>query len=332
MGLTALPVPVLALVAAALVFGFLNGFHDSSSLVATMVASRALDGGQALTLAAVAGFVAPFLFGLAVARTVGQQVLVDSSVGIGVLLAALVASIIWQVVTWLLGVPASSSHCLFGGLMGAALVEGGREALALSGLGKVLLALALGPLLGLAAGFVGMRLVLFLARGAAPRINRVFKGGQVLTSLALALGHGTNDAQKTMGLITLGLVSTGTLDSFQVPLWVVALCAAALALGTASGGWRLIRTLGSRFFKVRPVHGFAAQAASAAVILGAAILGGPVSTSQVVSSAIMGVGAAERPSKVRWGTGGQVALSWLATIPITALLAALAALLLRRWS
>jgi PiT family inorganic phosphate transporter len=153
----------------------------------------------------------------------------------------------------------------------------------------------------------------------------------VLTALALALGHGTNDAQKTMGMITLGLVSAGVLESFLVPMWVVALCAGALALGTASGGWRLIRTLGSGFFKVRPVHGFAAQAASAAVILGAAVLGGPVSTSQVVSSAIMGVGAAERPSKVRWGTGGQVVLAWLATIPISALLAALAVLLLRRW-
>lgn len=331
MSLSALPVPVLALIAAALVYGFLNGFHDSSSLVATMVASRALDGFQALTLAAVAELVAPFLFGAAVARTVGQQVLVDSGVGISVLLAALTASIVWQLVTWLLGVPASSSHALFGGLMGAALVEGGWQALSLSGLGKVMLALALGPLLGLAAGFGVMRLVLFLARGATPHINQVFKGGQVLTGLALSLGHGTNDAQKTMGIITLGLVSAGVLDSFQVPLWVVALCAAALALGTASGGWRLIRTLGSGFFKVRPVHGFAAQAASAAVILAAAIFGGPVSTSQVVSSAIMGVGAAERPSKVRWSTGGQVALAWLATIPITALLAALAAIILRRW-
>ena len=328
----ALPVSLLAMIAAALVYSFLNGFHDSSSLVATMVASRALDGFQALTLAAVAGFVSPFLFGAAVASTIGRQVLVDQSVGITVLLAALLASIVWQLITWLLGLPASSSHALIGGLIGAALVEGGWHALSLAGLGRIILALALAPLVGLAAGFVVMRLVLFLAQGASPRINRVFKGGQVLTALALALGHGTNDAQKSMGMITLGLVSAGVLDTFSVPLWVVALCATALALGIASGGYRLIRTLGSRFFKVRPVHGFAAQAASAAVILGAAILGGPVSTSQVVSSAIMGVGAAERPSKVRWGTGGQVALAWLATIPITALLAALAALLLRRWS
>lgn len=331
MSLSALPVPVLALIAAAMVFDFLNGFHDSSSLVATIVASRALNGREALALVAVGDFVSPFLFGVAIARTIGQQVLVDHSVAVSTLLAAVLAAVAWQLVTWSLGLPASSSHSLIGGLVGAAVVEGGLAALSLRGLGKVALALAVSPLIGLASGFCVMRLVLFLARGAGPGINRAFKGGQVLTAFALALGHGTNDAQKSMGIITLGLISAGVLDSFNVPLWVVTLCAAGLALGTASGGWRLIRTLGSGFFKVRPVHGFATQAASAMVILGAAALGGPVSTTQVVSSALMGVGAAERPSKVRWSTGGQIALAWLATIPISALLAALAAVLLRRW-
>jgi PiT family inorganic phosphate transporter len=201
----------------------------------------------------------------------------------------------------------------------------------LAGLGKVTLALAISPLVGLVAGYLAMKLVLFLARGASPKINEFFKRGQIVTALALALSHGTNDAQKTMGVITLGLVNAGLLQEFKVPLWVVAACAGAIALGTATGGWRLIRTLGGKFYKVRPVHGFTTQLASASVILSAAILGGPVSTTQVVSSAILGVGSAERVSKVRWGVAEQIALAWLTTIPVAALLAAGLAVILRRW-
>jgi len=326
-----IPLPVVLFVGLALVFDFLNGFHDSSNIVATMIASRALSGRQALTITALAEFAGPFLFGVAVATTLGNEVLTVGTLKLSVTLAALIASIVWNIITWWLGIPSSSSHALVGGLIGAAVVDNGWGVVKLAGLGKVTLALAISPLVGLVAGYLAMKLVLFLARGASPKINEFFKRSQIVTALALALSHGTNDAQKTMGVITLGLVSAGLLQEFKVPLWVVAACAGAIALGTATGGWRLIRTLGGKFYKVRPVHGFTTQIASAGVILGAAILGGPVSTTQVVSSAILGVGSAERVSKVRWGVAGQIALAWLTTMPVAALLAAGLAVILRRW-
>jgi PiT family inorganic phosphate transporter len=326
-----IPYPILLLILLALVFDFLNGFHDSANIVATMIFSRALTGRQALWITAVAEFVGPFLFGVAVATTLGSEVLTVSTLKLSVTLAALMAAISWNLLTWWLGIPASSSHALVGGLVGAAIIENGWGVVKLAGLGKVLLALAISPPIGMLGGYLVMKLVLFLARGASPKINRFFKRGQIVTALALALSHGTNDAQKTMGIITLGLVSAGVLPTFRVPLWVIAICAGAIALGTATGGWRLIKTLGTKFFKIRPVHGFTTQVASASVILTAAILGGPVSTTQVVSSAIMGVGSAERLSKVRWGTAGQIATAWLTTIPVSAILAAGLALVLRRW-
>ena len=325
------PILVLILIALALVFDFLNGFHDSSNIVATMIASRALSGRQALTITALAEFSGPFLFGVAVATTIGNEVLTVSEIKLFVILAALTASIVWNIITWWLGIPSSSSHALVGGLVGAAVVENGWGVVKLAGLGKVVLALAISPPIGLLAGYLVMKTVLFMARASSPKINVFFKRAQIVTAIALALSHGTNDAQKTMGIITLGLVSAGAIPTFHVPLWVIAVCASAIAAGTATGGWRLIKTLGSKFFKVRPVHGFTTQVASAAVILSAALLGGPVSTTQVVSSAIMGVGSAERVSKVRWGTAGQIVIAWLTTIPFAAILAAGLAVILRRW-
>ena len=326
-----IPFPVLLLIVLALIFDFLNGVHDSSNIVATMIASRALTARQALAITAIAEFVGPFLFGVAVATTIGHEVLVASEVKLSVTLAAVIAAILWNIITWRLSIPSSSSHALVGGLIGAAVVESGWGVVKLAGLGKVVLALAISPPLGLAAGYLMMKLVLFLARDSSPKINGLFRRGQIVTALALALSHGTNDAQKTMGIITLGLVSAGVQPTFHVPLWVIAVCAGAIALGTAMGSWRLIHTLGSKFFQVRPVHGFTTQVASASVILAAAILGGPVSTTQVVSSAIMGVGSAERLSQVRWATGGQIAIAWLTTIPFAAILAAILAVILRRW-
>jgi PiT family inorganic phosphate transporter len=325
-----LPLSVLPLIAFALAFDFLNGFHDSSNIVATMIASGALPPRVALGLTAVAEFIGPFLFGVAVATTLGHEVLHVQQVKLSVTIAALMAAIAWNVLTWWLGIPSSSSHALVGGLLGAAVMDSGVSVVRLAGLGKVLLALAISPPIGFCAGFIVMRTVLFLARGATPSLNVFFKRSQIVTAVALALSHGTNDAQKTMGIITLGLVSAGVLPTFRVPVWVIAISAAAISLGTWTGGWRLIRTIGGRFFKVRPVHGFATQTTSAMVILSAALLGGPVSTTQVVSSAVMGIGSAERLSKVRWGTGGHVALAWLTTIPVTAALAALLAMGLRR--
>jgi len=321
---------VVLLMVLALVFGFLNGFHDSANIVATMIASRALTGRQALTITALAEFAGPFLFGVAVATTIGHEVLAETVIQLPVVIAALLAAIAWNILTWWLGLPSSSSHALIGGLVGAAVIESGWGAVNTTGLTKVLLALAISPPLGLLAGFLVMKIILFLARGASPKINGFFKRGQIVTGLALALSHGANDGQKTMGIMALGLVAAGVLPVFSVPGPVIVLSAGMMALGTFVGGWRLIKTLGGRFYKIRPIHGFTTQVASASVIIAAALLGGPVSTTQVVSSAIMGAGSAERLSKVRWGTAGQIAIAWLTTIPITAILAAALSAILRR--
>jgi PiT family inorganic phosphate transporter len=320
---------LIIFIAAALVFDFLNGFHDSANIVATMISSRAMGPRRALMLSAAAHFTAPFLFGVAVATTIGLEVVQPHASTIPVVLAALLAAIVWNLITWLLGIPSSSSHALVGGLVGAAIVGYGVDAVQPRGLVKVFAALLLSPLVGLIGGYISMKVVLFLARGASPRINRFFKRAQTLTALALALSHGTNDAQKTMGIITMGLMGAGFLTQFQVPLWVIAASAGSISMGTAMGGWRIIRTLGGRFYKIRPVHGFTAQIASAAVIIGAALLGGPVSTTQVVSSAILGVGSAERLNKVRWGVAGNIVTAWLLTVPASGLLAALAYLAVR---
>ncbi len=311
------------LIAAAMVFDFLNGFHDSSNIVATVIASRALTPRVALYMAAVAHFVAPFLFGVAVANTVGKGLIDPSAITTSVVIAAVLSAILWNLITWLIGIPSSSSHALLGGLLGSAIISEGVAVIHLDGLLKILLALLISPPLGLLVGFLFMHLVMFLSRGATPKINNLFKRLQIFTSLGLALSHGSNDAQKTMGIITMGLVTTGMQDSFHVPLWVIAISAGAIALGTAFGGWSLIKTLGGRIYKIRPVDAFASQAASAAVILGAALVGGPVSTTQVVSSAIMGVGAAERVNKVRWLVGQEMLVTWVLTIPTTGIVSAL---------
>lgn len=326
-----LPFTVVLLIGLALIFDFLNGFHDSSNIVATMIASRALSGRQALAITAVAHFVGPFLFGVAVATTLGNEVLMDSQLKMSVVLSALISAIVWNIITWWIGIPSSSSHALVGGLIGAAIVESGVGVIKWAGLTKVIVALLTSPLIGLLIGYLLMKLVLHLARGATPGINHFFKASQVVTAVALALSHGTNDAQKTMGVITMGLVASGVLTEFHVPIWVIAVSAGAIALGTWTGGWRLIRTLGGKFFKIRPVHGFTTQIASAAVILSAALSGGPVSTTQVVSSAIMGVGSAERVSKVHWGVAGEIVMAWFLTIPVSAVLSAVLGMFLRNW-
>ena len=323
-----LPIVAIAIIGVALFFDFINGFHDSSNVVATMISSRAMSARKALALSAVAHFCGPFLFGVAVAKTIGHDVVDPKAITVAVIFAALLAAIVWNIITWFFGIPSSSSHALVGGLIGAVSVGFGFAMIQLRGLLKVIIALFISPILGLIVGYLLMRLVLFLARGASPRINWLFKRSQIITSLALALSHGTNDAQKTMGIIAMSLVTLGHLSEFTVPWWVVALCAGAMSLGTAFGGWRIIRTLGTKFYKIRPVHGFTAQIASALIIFGAAFLGGPVSTTQVVSSAILGVGSARRVSRVRWNVAGNIVAAWLLTIPASALLAALFYLLM----
>ncbi len=314
---------MLLIIGLAVTFDFLNGFHDSSNIVATVISSRAMAPRRILLITAAAHFAGPFLFGVAVATTIGHQVVVETAVTLPVIEAGLISAIAWNVFTWFFGIPSSSSHALVGGIVGAVVIQSGWEALRQEGLLKVIAALLLSPVLGLLVGFFMMRLILFLARGASPRINWVFKRGQWGTALWLALSHGANDAQKTMGVITMALLADGFISHFAVPGWVIALSAGAIATGTALGGWRLIKTLGGGFYKIRPVHGFTSQIASASVIMGAALLGGPVSTTQVVSSAILGVGSAERVSKVRWSVAGHIVTAWFLTIPATALVAAL---------
>ncbi len=320
---------MLLFVAIALLFDFLNGFHDSANAVATMISSRAMGPRKALILNAAANFAGPFLFGVAVAETIGHEVVAENAATYTVILAALVGAIVWNVFTWLMGIPSSSSHALIGGLIGAALMGHGLEAILLPGLEKVLLALFISPIIGMVSGFLLMRITLFLSRGATPKINFFFKRAQLLTATTLALSHGANDAQKTMGMITMVLLTEGMLSHFIVPTWVVVASAGAMSLGTAMGGWRIIRTLGAKFYKVRPVHSLTSQAASAGIILGAALIGAPVSTTQVVSTTILGVGAAERLNKIRWGVVGDIAVAWLLTIPASGLFGALAYLGIR---
>lgn len=313
---------IITVIVLALGFDFLNGIHDSSNVVATMISSRALSPRMALLLTALANFLGPFIFGIAVAETIGHEIVSADAISTQVIMAALVSAIIWNLLTWYLGFPSSSSHALIGGILGAVAIGAGWQAIQLPGLEKILIALFASPIIGFVFGFIVLRIGLLLSWNATPRVNSFFRRSQVFTALALALSHGTNDAQKTMGIITLALVTGGYLNAFAVPIWVIVLCAGMIALGTVLGGWKLIRTLGGKFYKIRPVHGFASQLASAVVILGASIVGGPVSTTQVVSSTIMGVGAAERLNKVRWGVAKEIAMAWLLTIPATALLAA----------
>lgn len=310
-------------VAVALTFDFLNGFHDSANVVATAIASRAMSPRSALTMSALTNFAGPFLFGVAVATTIGDEVITREAVTIPVALAALSSAIVWNILTWWLGIPSSSSHALIGGFVGAAIAGYGLDAIRPEGMQKVLIGLFVSPFLGLGLGWLVMRMVLWVGQGMTPRANVFFLRSQWLTTLALGLSHGTNDAQKTMGILAMGLVAFGVLPRFYIPTWVIFVSATAMALGTALGGWRLIRTMGAGFYRVRPLHAFSSQVASFGVIIGAALWGAPVSTTQVISSSIVGAGSAERINKVRWGVATQIVSAWMLTIPFTGLLGAL---------
>ncbi|MFC1960826.1 anion permease [Chloroflexota bacterium] len=314
-----MPIAIILLIIVALIFDFWNGLHDSSNVVATMISTHAMPPRAALVLAAIANGAGPFLFGVAVAKTIGSEVISAEAMTLGVVLAALLGAIAWNIITWAFGIPSSSSHALIGGLLGAAVVGYGFAAVELAGLTKILLALLISPPLGMLVGFMTVRLLRWGTQGATPDVNTWFRRGQIVASTSLALAHGTNDAQKTMGIITMGLLVTGVITTFEVPMWVIAASATAMACGTLFGGWKLIRTLGSGFYKVQPIHGLGAQAASSTVILSAALLGGPVSTTQVVSSAIVGAGSAERARMVRWNVFKSVFVAWLITIPLAGL-------------
>jgi PiT family inorganic phosphate transporter len=312
---------IVILVVISLLFDFLNGFNDSANMVATLISSRSMSGRNALTMAAIADFCGPFIFGMAVAKTIGSGIAIPQFITVEMLIAALLSACIWNLITWKHGIPSSSSHALVGGLIGALLIGAGAKAIMTQGLIKIFIALLFSPVIGLFFGWVSMKLTLRLLKNATPNANYFFKWGQIPTAITLALSHGANDAQKTMGIITLGLITTGYQQEFSVPYWVMLACAGAISIGTFTGGWRIIKTMSTKFYKIKPIHSFTSQLASSVVIIASSLLGGPVSTTQVVSMSIMGVGAGERLSKVRWLVLKEIVLSWILTIPVTTVMA-----------
>lgn len=313
-------IEVIVFITVALLFDFLNGFHDSANVVATAIASQAMSPRTALAMTALANLVGPFLFGVAVATTIGSEVVTEEAVTVPVAMAALLSAIVWNLLTWWLGIPSSSSHALIGGFVGAAIAGYGFGAIHLEGLFLVLIGLFISPIIGLVIGWLIFRMTFQFAQYSNRRVNIFFRRAQWFTALTLGLSHGANDAQKTMGIMAMGLVAFGVIPTFYVPSWVIAISAIAIAAGTALGGWRLIRTMGAGFFRIRPIHAFTSQVASTAVILGASLIGAPVSTTQVISSSIVGVGAAHRFPMVRWRVAYNILVAWLLTIPITVFL------------
>jgi len=315
---------VVFIVLVALVFDFINGFHDAANSIATVVSTRVLTPLQAVVWAAFFNFVAAFGFGVNVARTVGKGVVEASVVDQWVILAGLAGAIAWDLATWYWGLPTSSSHALIGGFAGAAVAKAGFGSLVAAGLIKIGIFMVLAPLLGLAIGFLMMLLTVSTFRKATPgRIDWLFRRMQLVSAAAYSLGHGTNDAQKTMGIIAVLLFSTGHLGrDFYVPFWVIMAAHAAIGLGTLSGGWRIVKTMGMRITKLRPIGGFCAETAGATLLIGTAVAGIPVSTTHTITGAIMGVGSLQRFSAVRWGVAGRIVWAWIFTIPASAAVAA----------
>jgi len=326
-----IPLLLLFVIVLAIVFDYINGFHDTANAIATSVSTRALKPEHAILLSATANFVGA-LTGTAVAVTIssGLAVTPEGEAGQTVVAAALIGAIIWNLITWRLGIPSSSSHALIGGLLGAVIVSEGVQAVIWTGVrDKVLIPMVASPVLGVGGGFLFMVVLLNVFRRAHPqRLNNRFRRLQVGSAAYMAFSHGSNDAQKTMGIITLALFTAGVIDTHEVPLWVILVSATAISLGTAAGGWRIIKTMGQRVVKLDPVHGFAAETTAATIIFGASHFGAPVSTTQVIASAIVGVGASRRLSAVRWGVAGNIVTAWILTIPASALAAALAWLVL----
>jgi inorganic phosphate transporter, PiT family len=317
---------LIGLIAFALLFDFTNGFHDSANSIATVVATRVLRPRWAVAWAALFNFVAFLVVGTAVANTVGQTVKTQYF-GMPVVFAALLGAITWNYLSWHLGLPTSSSHALVGGLVGAGLARGGWDAIKASSVEKTALFIVISPIAGMLLGALIMALLrLLLAKANVARTERGFRWAQLASSAAVSLGHGGNDAQKTMGVVAALLVSTGHLsahgDKLPIPLWVVLAAEAAIALGTLSGGWRIVRTMGMRITQLRPVSGFSAETGAAIALFGSTFLGAPVSTTHTVAGAITGVGTTNRSTTVNWGVFGRVALAWLVTMPFAALVAA----------
>ena len=314
---------LIMIVGGAAVYSFLNGYKDAAGITATVISTRAMRPRSALALVGLAEFCGPFLFGMAVAATVGRDLIEQSAVTTTVILAALGGAIVWNLCMILLGLPASSTHALVGSLIGAAFASSGIEAIIIPGVLKLFAVLLLSPLIGFVASYLLLKLVFLLSLKSPPSINLLFKRLQILSAVTLALSHGSNDAQKSIGIMAMGLAAVGQGAASELPMWTVFIGAGSLALGAFLGGERVIRTVGSKIFRLRPVHGFTAQLTSTLVVWAANIGGQPISTTQVISSSVAGVGASERFSKVRWTTAGNIALAWLVTLPATAILSGL---------
>jgi PiT family inorganic phosphate transporter len=319
-----------AVVLLALAFDYINGFHDTANAIATSVSTRALAPQYAVWLAATLNFLGA-LMSTGVAKTIGGDIVKSAQmVDQPVIIAALVGAIFWNLLTWLLGIPSSSSHALVGGVMGAVIAGRGFEALKVGGIEKIILSLVLSPIIALVTGyFVMIGLLWVFGRFGPTFLNTSFKRMQLLSASLMAFSHGSNDAQKAMGIITLALLSAGQIPSLEVPTWVKLACALAMGLGTAAGGWKIIKTMGTRIFRMEPINGFAADLNSSLVIFAATFLHLPVSTTHVVSGSIMGVGSAKRVTAVRWSTAQQMVFAWLLTIPASGATSALTYLLIK---
>ncbi len=322
---------IVLIILVALVFDFLNGFHDAANSIATVVSTRVLSPQKAVVWAAFFNFVAAFVLGTHVAKTLGSGMIDLSVVTREVVLAGLLGAIAWNLITWYYGIPVSSSHALIGGYAGAAVAKAGWGAIITSGWTRTLAFIVLAPLIGVILGFTLMASITWLLRKWNPfRLDKVFRRLQLVSAACYSLGHGGNDAQKTMGIITGLLVTSGHLQKFEVPLWVILISHAAIAFGTMFGGWRIVKTMGSKITKLQPFGGFCAETSGALTLVGATLAGIPVSTTHTIAGAIVGVGATKRLSAVKWGVAGRIVWAWVLTIPLAATMSALCYVILHR--
>lgn len=315
---------IIAVIILALVFDFINGFHDTANAIATSVSTRALKPRTAIIMAAFLNFFGA-MYSTGVAKTIGGDIVKSAEhIDEHIIVAALIGAIVWNLFTWWIAMPSSSSHALVGGIIGAVLVSTGAIGLNFWGIGKIVLSLILSPIIAIVVGFIIMNIFyLLFGKFRSSSLNNKFKRMQIITAATMAFSHGSNDAQKSMGIITLALLSGGYIDVFEVPYYVKILAATAMACGTAIGGWKIIKTVGGRIFKLQPISGFAADLNSSVIIFSATLLSLPVSTTHVVSGSIMGIGSAKRIGAVRWGTAQQMLMAWVLTIPCTAIVGAL---------
>jgi PiT family inorganic phosphate transporter len=330
--LQSVEIGVYAAISAALFFDFVNGFHDSANSIATVVGTRVLRPLYAVCIAALANFAGPFIFGTAVAATVGKGIIQPSFSTVEVIFAGLIGAIIWDLITWYFGLPSSSSHALIGGLIGSALLAGGTSALVFSGIEKTLTFIVVSPGMGFAFAFgIGIIVMYVFRNQTASRVNKIFGRLQICSSVFFSLTHGANDGQKTMGIITALLIAGGLLDSqpFIVPVEVIMASAFAIALGTFFGGWRIVKTMAFRLTNLRPYQGFCAETAGGVILTSMAWLGIPVSTTHAIAGGIMGIGATKRLSAVRWGIGKRIVYAWIITIPASAAVAALVSIIMK---